>query len=243
MNFKKGDLPIIISVPHGGNLECNNLPKRKKGILGIDKGTVELANELISIIKNLSKTLFIDQMEPSFIILNVPRRKIDINRPPTEAFPKNSELAKKIYDFYHSKLSELINFNISAFSKSILIDIHGFEKSKRPPGFREVELILGTRNLKSLYYNEVPKKDWGENIRGKIIKRFLENGIPIAPGHPRRKEYVLTGGYIIQKYGSAQIAQSQAIQIEFSDTIRIYDKEMRTIVLKTIADVILKEIL
>ena len=133
--------------------------------------------------------------------------------------------------------------NIKSFGRSLLIDIHGFEKNKRPPGYRDVELILGTNNLKSLFLEPIPKRrDWEENIRGKMIKRFLELGVPIAPGHPRRKEYVLTGGYITRIYGASNFSGSQTIQIEFSDKIRLYDKNLRTKVLIALAELFLNDL-
>ncbi len=64
---------------------------------------------------------------------------------------------------------------------------------------------------------------------------------PIAPGHPRRREYVLTGGYITQAYGSSKISESKTMQIEFSDRIRILDKKLRKIVIQTLAEIIVNE--
>ena len=78
-------------------------------------------------------------------------------------------------------------------------------------------------------------------MRGKIVKKFNELNIPIAPGHPRRSEYVLKGGYIVQKYGASRIKDSQAIQIEFSDTIRLYDEELREKALNSLAQLFFEE--
>lgn len=63
----------------------------------------------------------------------------------------------------------------------------------------------------------------------------------IAPGHPRRREYVLTGGYITQTYGSSKISKSKTMQIELSDRIRILDKKLRKIVIQTLAEIIVNE--
>ena len=150
--------------------------------------------------------------------------------------------SRDIYQCYHEKLRNIIKENIKIFNRSIIIDIHGFEKHKRPPGYRDVELILGTNNLNSLFNHAVPRRDWDKNIRGNIIKKFLDISIPIAPGHPRRKEYVLTGGFITQKYGAAQIPKSQAIQIEFSDRIRFHDEDLKKLVLTSLAEVLIDEL-
>ncbi|MEJ2294177.1 MAG: hypothetical protein P8Y23_05355, partial [Candidatus Lokiarchaeota archaeon] len=71
-----------------------------------------------------------------------------------------------------------------------------------------------------------------------IISKFLDLDIPIAPGHQRRREYVLSGGYITKKYGASQLKNSKSIQIEFSDRIRIYDGDLKSKVLKSLAEII-----
>ena len=243
VDFEFGTFPLVISVPHGGALESERIPKRDKGIHGIDKRTIELSYELISDIKTVSKELSASEMVPSYVISKVRRSKIDLNREESKAFDSNSHLGKIIYQFYHLKLKEFTLENLRLFNYSLLLDIHGFEKSKRPPGYRDVEVILGTNNLKAFFKNPIPKKEWENNLRGKIIVRFLELGIPIAPGHPRRNEYVLTGGFITQQYSASKILNSQALQIEFSDMVRVIDGELRNLVLNTLARVILDEIL
>jgi len=242
VEFQKGTIPLIISVPHGGTLECENIPKRSNGILGIDGKTIEIAKKLMELIRTNFREQNLEFEIPSYIISKVRRSKIDLNRDETEAFNPSSVIAKKIYNAYHNKVRGFIMNNLKLFNSSLLIDIHGFEKNKRPPGFRDVDIILGTNNLESFFVEPVLKRDWGNNIRGKIIQRFLELKIPIAPGHPKRREYVLTGGYITKKYGASQIPKSQAIQIEFSDKIRIQDQELRELVLNSLADILVKNL-
>lgn len=236
IEYNRGSIPLIISVPHGGTTKFDHIPRRTNGIHGIDKDTIKLAHELIEKIKNIFKF-----KTPSYIISKIHRAKIDFNRNPSEAFDQESELAKRIYRFYHNKIEELILYNLETFNYSMLMDIHGFEKDKRPKGFRDVELILGTNNLESLYPNSIPKRDWGKNFRGKVVKKFNKLNIAIAPGHHLRREFVLTGGYITTKYGASHFKNSQTIQIEFSDKIRLYDKELKNTVLSTLAELLYKE--
>lgn len=161
VEFKKGAIPLIISVPHAGTLSCESIPERSSGILGIDKRAKELALELVDYIKLCSRKKNSVQKSPSYVISKVRRSKIDLNRPEIEAFDTNSSLAREIYRFYHDKIKELISHNLNLFGRSLLLDIHGFEKDKRPQGFRDVELILGTNNFKSLFSKRVPKKRMG----------------------------------------------------------------------------------
>lgn len=242
VEFQKGTVPLIISVPHGGTLECKNVPKRSQGILGIDGRTVEIARMLIERVKFKFIELNLENKTPSYVISKVRRSKIDLNREKTEAFIQSSIIAKKIYNTYHKKIKEFVMGNLKFFARSLLIDIHGFEKEKRPSGFRDVEIILGTNNLESIFYEPILRKYWDDNIRGKIIKNFVDLKIPIAPGHPKRKEYVLTGGYITKEYGASKIPNSKAMQIEFSDRIRIQDPKLRDLVLNTLANILVKNL-
>jgi N-formylglutamate amidohydrolase len=236
IEFQKGNTPLLISVPHGGIKKSEFIPKRTQGILGIDGETVKIAKNLIEAIKKQNRAAKIENINPSYIISNVRRSRIDLNRKPIEAYSQNSPIAKDIYNFYHSTINEIIMSNLKLYSRSLLVDIHGFEKERRPVGFRDVDIILGTNNLKSFFPEPVPKREWGNTIRGKIIQKLTDLSIPIAPGHPTRKEYVLKGGLITKIYGASQIQRSQAMQIEFSDKIRLYDKELRNLVLKTLAE-------
>ena len=235
-------IPLIFSVPHGGSTKFDEIPDRINGIHGVDKDTVRLAFDLI---ENINKIFQLNSdyiSTPSYLISNIKRVKIDFNRKESEAYYSKSILAREIYQSYHNKIHKLISYNLNKFKRSLLIDIHGFEKAKRPKGFRDVELVLGTNNLESMFKVKIPKKDWSKNFRGKIIKKFNDLTIPIAPGLHNRKEYVLTGGYIIQKYGASRIEDSQAIQIEFSDTIRLNNNEIREKTLNSLAQLFFEEL-
>ncbi len=242
IEYEKGNLPLIISVPHGGMLECKDIPKRETGILGIDKGTIELARDLIEKMENIAEKFSLGGKEPSYIVSSVRRNKIDLNRPEEEAYNISSPLACQIYRYYHEKILQFVMENLKTFHYSLLIDIHGFESHKRPQGYRDVDIILGTDNLKTMFSTPVPKKNWNKNFRGKIINKFLELNIPIAPGRQRREEYVLTGGFTVLRYGASQIPNSQAIQIEFSDRIRYIDEDLKKRTVQSLAELLYDEL-
>jgi N-formylglutamate amidohydrolase len=242
VEFEVGNIPLIVSTPHGGALECTSISKRQEGVLGIDKGTIDFSKDLIDQISQKFKNELREYKNVSYIFSKIRRSKIDLNRAEKKAYNQTSFLAREIYNLYHSKIKDWISNNIKMFSRSLLIDIHGFERDKRPPGYRDVDIILGTNNLESIFQGQIPKRDWGKNIRGNIIQKFLELNIPIAPGHPRRREYALTGGYITQTYGASHIAKSQTIQIEISDRIRMKDKKLRGVVITALSDVFYKDL-
>jgi N-formylglutamate amidohydrolase len=239
---EEGNIPLIISVPHGGLLECNFIPRRKSGVMGIDRGTIEFSKNLITQIKQKFKNQNLEDKTPFSIFSKVQRSKIDLNRIEAEAYNHISFFAREIYNYYHFKIRQWILGNLKNYNRSLLIDIHGFEREKRPSGFRDVDVILGTNNLNSLFSEAVPKRDWAKNIRGRIIEKFLDVNIPIAPGHSRRREYVLKGGYITQTYGAFHIPKSQTIQIEISDRIRLDDKELKVAVINLLVEIFFEEL-
>ncbi|MFW9823260.1 MAG: hypothetical protein ACFFE4_10010 [Candidatus Thorarchaeota archaeon] len=243
IEFQKGTIPLIISVPHGGTLECEKIPKRLQGVLGIDGNTIKITKFLIKNLKSKFNERNLYGKKPSYVISNVRRSKIDMNRKEEEAFVQSSSIAKQLYIMYHEKVSGYVLRNIKQFNRSLLLDIHGFETTNRPSGYRDVDVILGTNNLESFFLDPIPKREWGKNIRGNIIKKSLNMGIAIAPGHPKRREYALTGGFITKQYGASQIPNSQAMQIEFSERVRIENSELREIVLDILVNVLFEELI
>ena len=243
LKIKRGNIPLIFSVPHGGTLDDNLIPNRKKGVIGIDKYTVQLTEILIEKIKNIARSLINKDIKPSYIISHIKREKIDFNRRKERAFNGNSKRAHKIYNLYHNSIKKLILGNIKSFDKSLLIDIHGFEQEDIPRGFRIVDIVLGTNNLATLFPYDIPKKKRDQNIRGKIIDALLKNDIKVAPGHPKRKEYVLKGGYITKKYGASRYHKnSQTIQIEFSDEVRVNNGLLKEQILHILAEIFIDQI-
>ncbi|MFX0033269.1 MAG: N-formylglutamate amidohydrolase [Candidatus Hodarchaeota archaeon] len=235
IEYHKGNIPLILSISHGGKIKIEEIPTRTEGIIGADKKTISMAFELIKSIEDIYQSKGSAKKGPSYILSKIHRSKIDLNRIESEAYDVTSILAGQIYQNYHNKIEELIHYNLKRFNRSIMIDIHGFEKKDIPLGYRDVDIILGTNNLETLFSAPIPKRLWGHNIRGKIIKTFINVGISIAPGHQRRKEYALKGGYITQKYGANNIENSQTMQIEFSDKVRIYNEHLRKKVISTLA--------
>jgi N-formylglutamate amidohydrolase len=243
LKIKRGNIPLIFSVPHGGTLDCKAIPDRKKGVIGIDKHTVQLTENLIGKITKTSRSLINKDSKPSYVISHIKREKIDFNRRKERAFYGNSKKAYKIYRLYHNSIKKLILGNLDSFNKSLLIDIHGFEQEDIPRGFRIVDIVLGTNNLATLFPDDIPKKKRDQNIRGKIIEVLLKNDIKVAPGHPKRKEYVLKGGYITKKYGASRYHRnSQTLQIEFSDEVRVNNGLLKEEILKLLAEIFIDQI-
>ncbi|MFW9785535.1 MAG: hypothetical protein ACFFFB_24850, partial [Candidatus Heimdallarchaeota archaeon] len=80
VEFQKGNIPLIISVPHGGTSKYGNIPRRTKGILGVDGETIYIAKKLIELLEVKFNEFGSKSKTPSYSISKVPRSKIDLNR-------------------------------------------------------------------------------------------------------------------------------------------------------------------
>ena len=70
ITHKKGTIPLILSVPHGGKLISQEIPTRSRGILGIDKNTILLAQDFIQLIQSIYSRRMNKMGTPSFIFCN-----------------------------------------------------------------------------------------------------------------------------------------------------------------------------
>ena len=104
-----GELPIILSAPHGGTgtvpgVEKRNVEGLPTGGAGFvvarDTGTEELAHDVANAIQERLGKL------PYQVISRTHRQYLDPNRPSDIAYDDSD--AKPIYDFYHKTIEEFV---------------------------------------------------------------------------------------------------------------------------------------
>ena len=93
ISHQRGDLPIVLSAPHGGSVRVPGSRDRTRGVTVRDTRTAELAFLCAQRLTDLLRGM------PSFIIAQFSRRDLDPNRPPDDAF--ESPAAERQYDAYH----------------------------------------------------------------------------------------------------------------------------------------------
>ena len=120
IKVSNGDIPIVISAPHGGTLTPNEIPNRScSGIVTVrDRNTTELADE----IKYQMKQDY--GVEPYVISALIHRRKIDLNRDVGLATCGHS-LAMEVWQEYHKKIEEALSSAVDEYGSAIFIDLHG----------------------------------------------------------------------------------------------------------------------
>lgn len=209
-----GDLPIIITAPHGGQETIPGVQVRTKGKILRDADTLQLAETLT---KKISESL---GGQPYLVAAKFSRKYIDANRAETEAF--ESPEARPIYLAYHRQICDFISEIKKKFPNgALLIDIHGQSKT---PGI----IYRGTRNGATV--TGLVKRHGEAAVSGKkaIFGYLQDKGYhvfpPISQANTVTREKIFTGGYTVIAYGSNNADGIDAIQIEIAKDIRSNEK-------------------
>jgi hypothetical protein len=118
VEYIAGDLPIVLTSPHGGRLRPDALPDRNEGVVDMDLNTQELA-------RAIAGELFARTGHHAHLIANqLHRRKLDPNREIKEAAQGNpgAELA---WREFHADIEEALAAAVAAHGFAFLIDVHG----------------------------------------------------------------------------------------------------------------------
>ena len=214
VGIQVGELPIILSAPHGGTFAVSNAPPRKgEGIpvgptgfrTGRDSGTEELCLEVAAAIEARLK------QKPYYVVAKFHRKYIDSNRPSEIGYEDPD--AKPVYDAYHGALENFCRDVQRKHQRGLLLDIHG-QGSARDTVFR------GTKNGKTV---TLLRQRFGESAHvgpESLLGTLNTLGWNVHPRADEREQNGFTGGYIVQTYGSHQGHGIDAIQLEFGADFR-----------------------
>jgi hypothetical protein len=118
IEYIAGNLPIIISVPHDGNLNSDFLADRKLGSSARDYGTLDIAGVIQSEIKKITGKY------PHIIISHLSRKKLDPNREESEA-AQDDQLAINAWNEYHGFIDTALAISELQYGWGFFIDLHG----------------------------------------------------------------------------------------------------------------------
>jgi N-formylglutamate amidohydrolase/glutamine amidotransferase-like uncharacterized protein len=210
-SFEAGDLPIILSAPHGGRGEIPGVPERKDGSvrsfntnsdINTDKLTEQLADALE---KKLGK-------RPYTVIAQFHRRYLDANRLARDAY--ESKNARAPYRAYHDALATARHDVIRRWGGGLLLDIHG-------QGADPKAIFRGTQNGDTT--SHLVDRFGQEAVSGKtsLFGRMAQQGFRVIPAiNSTNRETRYAGGYIVRTYGSGSGGTLDAIQLELGRGLR-----------------------
>lgn len=209
-----GELPIILSAPHGGLAMVPDTPPRKgdgipKGPRGFytgrDIGTEELCYEVAAQLATRLKK------KPYFVIAKFHRRYIDPNRPAEIAYEDPD--AKPVYEAYHHALTNFCRDVQQTHHRGLLLDIHG-------QGFARDTVFRGTQNGKTVTLLRERFGEPAHNGSQSLFGLLRQHGWKAHPEGDGKEQSGYNGGYIVKTYGSHQGYGIDAIQLEFGSDYR-----------------------
>jgi hypothetical protein len=234
IEYRTGNLPLIITVPHGGTLEPASIPDRTCGITGIDTRTMNLVREIDYEIFQLTGRY------PHIIICHLARIKLDANRDQAEATCNGIE-SLVYFTEWHSFIDSAKSIIMRDWGKGLSIDLHGhghvIQRLEWGYLLSGAELAVDDATLDQQSYIEKSsiRSLAGSNsgslthsqlLRGVHSLGSLLNswGIPGVPGnqtpYPGGDPY-FSGGYNTLRHGSFYGGTIDAIQLEAHSEIRI----------------------
>ncbi len=215
ISVQHGDLPIILSAPHGGLLPIPGVPVRvgegmKKGGAGFFTGRDENTELLTAAIARALESRL--GKKPHFVIARFHRKYIDANRPPEIAV--EHPRAREVYDLYRGTLAKFCDDVHTHFGRGLLIDVHG-QASARDTVFRGTQNGGTDAMLAKLFGAKVHAGP--QSLAGLLNAR----GISMKPTDTSAEAAGFTGGHIVQTYGKH--AGIGAVQFEFGMDFRMKD--------------------
>jgi len=224
LHVQRGELPIIITAPHGGSLAIPGVPKRLgpegertsgKFVTGQDVRTFELATATAKRVEELTGR------KPYLVASKAHRQYVDPNRPEKEAVehPK----AQAVHAAFHGQVREFVDELRKKFPEgALLLDIHGQAASANT-------IYRGTQNgttvMKMVERHGTVALTGEWSILGYLATKGIKIEPPNTPPGTPPETKAFGGGYIVRSYGSHTANGVDAIQLEFGGSFRTDEKK------------------
>src|SRR5690606_33571576 len=248
VEYIHGNHPIIISVPHDGDLNPIQIPDRNcmGCIYGNDTHTQAMGRAIAQAYFN--ETGFY----PYVIINRLSRAKFDANRDTTEDDNDNNQTVQDAFDDYHAYIQSAKTDIIQNFGRGLFIDLHGhshaIERVELGYTLTGAELRLSDATLNTnVYINRSSIRTLiNDNSDGLTHVQLLkgaksfgtllhEKGFPSVPStqdpFPNVNEDYYNGGYNVWTHGSRLNAgEIDGIQIEVNQDVRFDPADRKSVV-------------
>ena len=253
VSYIAGNLPIIISAPHGGYLEPDTIPDRDcNGCTYIrDAYTQELARSVAEGFYEVTGCY------PHVIINLLHRKKFDANRDIDDAADGHPTVEQSWHN-YHAFIDSAKAKIVQDFDRGLFVDLygHGHDIQRLELGYllskNELQLadeLLDTEeyieesSIRRLADDNIEELSHSALLRGdKSLGTIFENkGIPAVPSafdpFPLDTESYFTGGYNTARHGAREGGDIDGIQIECNQDVR-FDTDIRKMFADTIVQTI-----
>ena len=229
--YYPGNIPVILSIPHGGDISPSEISNRTYGVSVTDSNTIELGIA----IRNYFYSNY--NIRPYVIINNLKRTKLDANRDRIEAAQGNI-YAERAFDEFHFYIEKAREDIITKFGTGVLFDIHGH--GINPDGFNDLRTWIGylltsdeldnsndyidqniSINDVSIYSlinssgQTLSELLSGPNSLGALFENNNYTALPSPQSRSPEGMRYFSGGYNTFRYGTNRNFNFSSIQLEF----------------------------
>lgn len=231
VEYVAGNLPLVIAVPHDGNLKPDFIPDRKSGSTYRDNGTLEIAYEMNrEIIRRTGK-------HPHLIILHLARKKLDANRDELEA-AQDDPVALNSWNEYHGFIETAFAQVEKDFDRGFFIDLHG---QRHPEERIEIgyclnyqllllsddelndEAIIDLSSIKNLLkFTDVKHSELlrGDKSLGAIFEKYGVKSTPSPNDLNLQERNYFSGGYTTLRHAVMYDGNISGVQLELNPDLR-----------------------
>ncbi|MFB1003238.1 MAG: T9SS type A sorting domain-containing protein [Bacteroidia bacterium] len=236
IEYHAGNLPIILSSPHGGYLEPDSIPLRDCDgcVYQRDYYTQELTRGIQEAI--ITKT----GCYPHMVINLLHRNRLDANRDIIEAADSNTTVEAS-WRYFHRMTDTAKTIATRQYGKGLYIDMHAHAHSiqrleighavwksdlQQSDNHLNSQTVLDKSTIKNLASDNINNLSHAQLIRGEYSLGTLmhESGFPSVPSSadsfPLDTQLFFTGGYDVKRHGSRNGGTIDAIQIECNQSWR-----------------------
>ncbi|CEP18783.1 hypothetical protein [Parasitella parasitica] len=236
-----GNLPLIITAPHGGLSKPETIPDRTRdgSLLLADMHTKEIALGIGEFVSDHYRSA------PHVISNDISRRKADVNRPLQDG--AETDAGERVWREYHQSVQFSVEKVLKSNRSGLLVDIHGHTHFD---GAIELGYLLSLEELqsKSVILDQIIlekssirqfAKRHGKTTPHKLLYYFgdliaasSENHIAVSPSShmpiPLDKNYFV-GGFTTQYYHNLWNGLD-VIQVEIPRHLRLHEKNRRLVI-------------
>lgn len=236
IEYHAGNLPIILSSPHGGYLEPDAISLRDCDgcVYQRDSYTQELTRGIQEAI--ITKT----GCYPHMVINLLHRNRLDANRDIIEAADSNTTVETS-WRYFHRMTDTAKAVATRQYGKGLYIDMHAHAHSiqrleighavwksdlRQSDNHLNSQTVLDKSTIKNLASDNINNLSHAQLIRGEYSLGTLmhESGFPSVPSSadsfPLDTQLFFTGGYDVKRHGSRNGGTIDAIQIECNQSWR-----------------------
>ncbi|MFH0922056.1 MAG: hypothetical protein V1913_17045 [Fibrobacterota bacterium] len=227
VEFRRGNMPVIITIPHGGKSKPDHIKDRTKDILTLDTFSMEYA---MATYDSLCKWT---GRSPYLVISHLHRIKADMNRDSANATEGDST-AFAAWKVFHDAISRACEEVTGKFGRGHIFDMHTcrtlvehidvgqrwnravlMKTNEELNASDSLNNISSIKSLAGFHNKTISELVRGPESFGAILEKHGVAALP-SPARPKPFDDVLyfPGGYDIIKHGSGSGGTIDATQIE-----------------------------